>query len=180
MCEYSLAHFPNRLAVEGEHLILRRFPCGTLGLASVRRSLKEILFPSTTCAVCVAPGARLLLRDIPEAQRRRLEIGPIETVTFVQQSAEAFNYRDAVQFSNGRQVLLQRLEPGQRLRVLSLHSVEDGTLPTSSGPLEYVGKRARTERRSDETSVTSSNRRRSLSERPLAAWVVRRGGFGNS
>lgn len=138
MCDYSLAHFPNRLAVEGEQLLLRRFPCGTLGLASVRRSLKEILFPSTACAVCVPPGARLLLQDIPEALRRRLEIGPIETVTFVQQSAEAFTYRDAVQFSNGRQVLLQRLEPGQRLRVLSVHSVEDGRMPTSSGPLEYV------------------------------------------
>ena len=140
MCEYSLAHFPNRLAVEGEHLLLRRFPCGTLGLASIRRSLKEILFPSTVCAVCVPPGARLLLQNVPEPLRRRLEIGPTETVTFVQQSAEAFTYRDAVQFSNGRQVLLQRLEPGLRLRVLSVHSVEDRKLPTSPGPLEYAGE----------------------------------------
>jgi len=34
MCDYSLHHFSNRLAVEGEQLLVHRFPTGTLGLAS--------------------------------------------------------------------------------------------------------------------------------------------------
>ena len=125
MCEYSLAYFPSRLAVEGELLVVRRFPCGTMGLTAARRSLKQMLFPGATCAVCVPPGARLLLRDIPESLQRRFRIRPAEEVTFVQQSAEAFTYRDAVRFSNGREVLLQRLEKGLRVRVLSLDLAED-------------------------------------------------------
>ena len=124
MCEYSLAYFPNRLAVEGEALVVRRFPCGTLGLTSARWSLKQFLFPSSTCAVCVPPGARLLLREIPGSLQRSLGVGPEEPVTFVQQSAEAYTYRDAVRFSNGREVLLQRLLRGQRVGVLSIDSAE--------------------------------------------------------
>ena len=129
MCEYSLAYFPNRLAEEGEQLVVNRFPCGTLGLVSARRSWMQGLFPSRTCAVCVPPGARLLLQDIPEDLRRRFAIGTTEEVTFVQQSAEAFTYRDAVRFSNGREVLLQRLPQRQKVRVLSLDLGETGQTP---------------------------------------------------
>ena len=64
MCDYSLAYFPNRLAVEGEQLVVHRFPCGTLGLASSRRTLWQRLFPSGVPAVCVPPGARLRIEDI--------------------------------------------------------------------------------------------------------------------
>ena len=125
MCEYSLAYFPNRLAVEGELLVVHRFPGGSLGLTSARRSWKQKLFPGTTCAVCVPPGARLLLLDIPEALQRHLRIKISEPVTFVQQTAEAFTYRDAVRFSNGREILLQRLEPGQCVRVMRLDPEEE-------------------------------------------------------
>jgi len=34
MCDYSLMHYPNRLAVEGEELMAYRFPSGSIGLAS--------------------------------------------------------------------------------------------------------------------------------------------------
>jgi hypothetical protein len=40
--------------------------------------------------------------------------------SFVQLSAEAFQYRDAVRFNNGREVLLQGLTCGQRVEVLRL------------------------------------------------------------
>jgi len=53
MCDYSLACFPNRLAVEGEQLVVHRFQTGALGLASPCPDLKQILFPSSTPAVCV-------------------------------------------------------------------------------------------------------------------------------
>jgi len=125
MCDYSLAHFPNRLAVKGEQLVIHRFATQTLGLASARRRWKEIFFPGTVPAVCVPPGARLLLQDIPTQIQERLGVGALEEVTFVQKSAESFVYRDAVRFANGQETLLQCLKCGQRIEVLALDP-EDG------------------------------------------------------
>src|ERR1700682_3875064 len=107
MCDYSLAHFPNRLAVKGERLLIHRFASQTLGLAPVRRNWKQILFPPTVPAICVPPGARLFLRDIPKDLQESLNVDAVEEVTFVQKSAEAFIYRDAVRFANRQEVLIQ-------------------------------------------------------------------------
>ena len=52
-------------------------------------------------------------------------MGPVEEVTFVEQSAETFTYRDAVRFSNGWEILLQDLRCGQRVDVLSLSGVDE-------------------------------------------------------
>jgi len=52
-------------------------------------------------------------------------VGAVEEVTFVEQSVEAFSYRDAVRFANGREILLQHLRCGQRVDVLSLCGVEE-------------------------------------------------------
>jgi hypothetical protein len=121
MCDYSLAHFRSRLAVEGEPLVVRRFPSGSRGLASLDPGLKELVFPYSATAVCVSPGARLVLRDIPKSLQQLLGVGEVEEVTFVQQGAEAFPYRDAVRFSNGRETLLQHLHSGQRVEVLNVN-----------------------------------------------------------
>ena len=51
-------------------------------------------------------------------------MGAAEEVTFAQQSAEAYQYRDAIRFQNGREMLLQQLQCGQRVDVLSLSSSE--------------------------------------------------------
>jgi len=64
------------------------------------------------------------LRDIPHDLQQRLGVGAVEEVTFVQQSADVFRYRDAVHFANGREILLQYLRCGQRVDVLSLSAVE--------------------------------------------------------
>jgi hypothetical protein len=134
MCDYSLAHFPNRLAVEGERLRVHRFSTRTLGMAPARRRLSQILFPETTPAVCIPHGARLQLRDIPEHLRWQLKVGKIEEVTFVQQTAEAYRYRDAVRFNNGREIRLQLLDCGQRVVVLSLNPSE----APHAGPAETI------------------------------------------
>jgi hypothetical protein len=118
MCDYSLAGIPNRLAVEGEQLVVHRFSTGSLGLASPCSSLLS----KGTPAVCIPPGARLRLRDIPEDLQIRFSLNATEEVTFVQQSAEAYQYRDAVGFQNGHEILLQRLRWGQQVDVLSLSS----------------------------------------------------------
>src|SRR5207249_11365588 len=90
MCDYSLMAIPNRLAEEGEDLVTHRFSTGSLGLASpldlprvtnpvraqtrreFRSSLKDFMNPrelKPVPAVCVPPGARLILQDIPEIGR---------------------------------------------------------------------------------------------------------------
>jgi len=71
-------------------------------------------------AVCIPPGASLLLMDISDELRDEMQVGRVEEVTFTQISAAANSYRDAVRFQNGREVLLQRLKEGQRIRVLAL------------------------------------------------------------
>src|SRR5580704_15548905 len=98
MCDYSLARVPNRLAEEGEQLVVHRFDTYTLGLAPAHRRLWDILLRPNPPAVCVPPGARLRLRDIPRAWQRGQGLAAVEEVTFVQLSAEVFIHRDAVRF----------------------------------------------------------------------------------
>jgi len=142
MCDYSLHVYPNRLAVDGEELVVHRFGGASLGLASpadlravmvrnepgtpwskIKLWFKEQWEPQQQVpAVCVPPGARLMLKDIPKGLRRELGVGEIEEVKFVETDAEANTYRDAVRFANCRQILLQSLHEGQRVKVLSLES----------------------------------------------------------
>src|SRR2546425_257616 len=136
MCDYSLLNIKNRLGVEGEQLVVHRFRTGSVGLtdlASVHTA------PADACAVCVPPGARLLLADIPESIQQQLRVGPEEEVRFTQLTADAYAYRDAVRFKNGAHVLVQRLKPGQRVRVLDLSLAEERPAFARSVSLERVG-----------------------------------------
>ena len=145
MCDYSLMAVPNRLAREGEELVAHRFPTGSLGLAcpadlrraadivpparrSWWRAMTEFFNPTKTepvPAVCIPPGARLVLHDIPVRLQNEVGVGPVETVTFTQMTAAVNSYRDAVRFANGREVRLQELREGQHVRVLDLSMAED-------------------------------------------------------
>ncbi len=145
MCDYSLMAVPNRLAREGEELVAHRFPTGSLGLASPKeikcaadppaslqksfwRVVAEFFNPPRTspvAAVCIPPGARLELQDIPARLQTDLGVGPVEQVTFTQITAAVNSYRDAVRFPNGREVRLQDLREGQRVRVLDLSVAEE-------------------------------------------------------
>jgi hypothetical protein len=156
MCDYSLMSIPNRLAVEGEDLVTYRFHSGSIGFASepdVRRmagsndpraggfwsSLRSYYtnppLAEPVCAVCVPPGARLILQDIPERLQHKLNVASSEEVTFVQMGLDAYNYRDAVRFESGREIRLQDLMPGQRATVLQLSSEQ----PSESVPYERPG-----------------------------------------
>ena len=120
MCDYSLAEIPSRLAIEGEQLVVHRFPTGSLGLASPCPSLSRWRAAKQTPAVCIPPGARLLLRDIPKDLLQQFGVRETEEVTFVQLSATPNQFRDAVRFQNGRTVRLQDLSKGMRVQVLKL------------------------------------------------------------
>jgi hypothetical protein len=150
MCDYSLMAVPNRLAQEGEELVTHRFPTGSLGLASpgdIARAvtaavpnrktffamLKEFFNPpaaSPVCAVCIPPGARLRLQNIPQRLQQSLGVSPCEDVTFTQLSAAANTYRDAVRFGNGRDMRLQELREGMLVTVLDLSCAEELNLAT--------------------------------------------------
>jgi len=130
MCDYSLTALRTRLAIEGEELITYRFPTGSVGLTSSAEfatfkkefsGWRHWVNPrEVPCAVCIPPGARLLLRDIPDQIQRQLGIGDSEEVIFIQTSAEAWRHRDGLRFKNGQEILLQRLRENQRADVLSL------------------------------------------------------------
>ena len=70
--------------------------------------------------MCIPPGARLVLRDIPARLQSGLGLGLEEEVVFVQTGMDAGRHRDAVRFRNNQELLLQRLAEGQRARVVSL------------------------------------------------------------
>lgn|SRR5262245_3623863 len=150
MCDYSLQGLPNRIANKGEELAIHRFSTGTLGFTSTvdlqanssaqcvqKRSgfwakIRDWFSMETgppTPAICVPPGARLMLQEIPKGMQREFSVGLNEEVTFTQLTAQPYTYRDAVRFSNGREVLLQKLEVGQRAVVLCLSLVEEVTEP---------------------------------------------------
>jgi len=75
-------------------------------------------------AVCIPPGTRLLVRDIPEELQTELRVGQTEHATFTQITADPYSYRDAIRFRNGREVILQKLREGQRVRVLDMGIAE--------------------------------------------------------
>ena len=139
MCDYSLMGVPNRLANEGEDLVVYRFPTGSRGLTpsddhapemSRFRSMVRWLFEdakSDRVAVCIPPGARLRLTGIPDVMQKSLNINANEEVTFTQLTAAANSYRDAIRFNNGCEVLLQKLKDGQPVKVLQLALTSDPT-----------------------------------------------------
>lgn len=138
MCDYSLMEFPNRLAVDGEVLVVHRFRSGSLGLAApvdcdaagnIARTrtfwglVKELFFlpePPQTPAVCIPPGARLILHDVPTALQKQLGVNAVEEVTFMQTSAIENRHRDAVRFRTGQTLRLQELTVGQRVMVIDM------------------------------------------------------------
>jgi hypothetical protein len=145
MCDYSLMAVPNRLARQGEELVVHRFPTGSIGLASPGDvtcaaaphrargksfwvSVREFFNLSESRpvpAVCIPPGASLMLHDIPARMQDGLGLRSDEEVTFTQISAAVNSYRDAVRFWNGCEVRLQELSEGQRVKVLDLSLAEE-------------------------------------------------------
>ena len=166
MCDYSLNEFPNRLAKEGENLILCRFPTGSMGFTSLpeyerqeawvkneleksgdvaswfggmirRWKARKGCTPLT--AVCLPPGSKLQFMNVPQRLQKELGVGEVETVTFTQTSYEAYTYRDAVRFANGKVLLLIRLSEHMRAKVLSLGDGGSEFIPTGieSPVLDY-------------------------------------------
>jgi hypothetical protein len=101
MCDYSLEAYQSRPAAEGEKLTLERFPSGSQGFTTG---------PSCDLAVCVPTDTHLLLEGIGETVRQACGVGAVEEVVMTR--LEGGPYKDAVRFSNGTEISLQRFERG--------------------------------------------------------------------
>ena len=142
MCDYSLQGIRNRLAEEGETLVVHRFSTGSKGLTSATEgpqacerpkgwlnALKWLFAtPAQECAVCIPDGARLLVPGLADKLWPQHGIKASDHVVFRQLSEEAAVYRDAVEFSCGAKVRIQELEDGQIVEVCALSSQDTETL----------------------------------------------------
>ena len=155
MCDYSLMGVPNRLAKNGEALVLYRFATGTRGFTAPEsipcptasaqspgwlEVLKSLFQPpelNAVLAVCIPPGSRLMLQEIPSDLQRSLHVGATEPVTFAHLSADSNTHRDGLRFANGTEISLQNLPEGLRIKILGL-DLESEPLPV---PAEGVGVR---------------------------------------
>jgi hypothetical protein len=140
MCDYSLTCVSNRLAEDGEELVVHRFYTGSKGLTApdavpagqgLWDRSKAALRRDSVPAVCIPPGAELRLAGIPRTIRQWCGVGEVEDVRFVARSANAYEHRDAIRFRNGKVLPLQLLEEGVRATVLC-----GAGLPARAGELE--------------------------------------------
>jgi hypothetical protein len=121
MCDYSLEAYQSRPAEVGEKLTLERFPSGSMGFATG---------PGCTLAICVPADTQLRLEGISETFQKTHSVGAVEEV--VMTHLESGTYKDAVKFSNGTEILLQRLERGLTAVIV----------PSTVEPIDIAPKRA--------------------------------------
>ena len=118
MCDYSLVSISTRPARVGDKLITRDFGTGTRGFAAEE---------DNALAVCVLPGTELVFSNAVTVTAPRLLIGwKTETLRYataifrqVKKNVEA-THHDALEFPDGRIVLLTHLCSSQQATVLQL------------------------------------------------------------
>jgi hypothetical protein len=111
MCDYSLEAYRTQPAEKGETYVLDRFPSGSMGFTAQA---------GCGIAACIPADTQLRLDGIGEAVRLSFGLKPSEIVTMTR--LDGHTYRDAVRFSNGRELLLQSLNPGVTATVLAFVS----------------------------------------------------------
>jgi hypothetical protein len=117
MCDYSLHNVRSRPAKVGDKLTTRDFGTCTRGFAAAE---------DAEVAVCVLPGTELAFSNavtltdpfIPGWKVKKIDYA---TAIFRQVNKnEPFKHHDALEFPDGRIVLLTRLSEGQEATVLQL------------------------------------------------------------
>ena len=117
MCDYSLQNVRSRPAKVGDKLTTRDFGTVTRGFAAAE---------DARVAVCVLPGTELAFANAVAAARPRFIGWKVEklghtTAIFRQVNKnEARKHHDALEFPDGRIVLLTQLCEGQEATVLQL------------------------------------------------------------
>ena len=117
MCDYSLQHVTSRPAKVDDKLTTRDFGIGTRGFAAAE---------DAEVAVCVLPGTELAFSSAVAVRDFRRFVAGWEilghaTAIFRQVNKdEPWKHHDALEFPDGRIVLLTRLSEGQQATVLQL------------------------------------------------------------
>ena len=115
MCDYSLEHVKSRPAKAGEELRTRLFYTGTLGFAAPE---------DANTVVCVLPGTELAFATPVKCVPRGLFVWrPVRmkhtTAIFRQVNNDnPHTHHDALEFPDGKMVLLTQLLEGQEATVL--------------------------------------------------------------
>lgn len=120
MCDYSLMHLKSRAAKKGDKLITGRLTDPETGHQSLTRGL----YSKTDCttAVCILPGTEVAFAEKPIKFLGILPYKkPTKVATFTQVNQDNhYMHHDALRFADGEVRLINDLEDGQRMTVLSL------------------------------------------------------------
>jgi hypothetical protein len=118
MCDYSLQNVRSRPAKVGDKLTTRDFGTGTRGFAAAE---------DAAVAVCVLPGTELAFSDtVTVSDYRFIVAWKLETLAYSTAIFRQVNkhdprvHHDALEFPDGRIVLLTKLMVGQEATVLQL------------------------------------------------------------
>jgi len=118
MCDYSLQNVRSRPAKVGDKLTTRDFGTGTRGFAAAE---------DAAVAVCVLPGTELAFSDtVTVSDYRFIVAWKLETLAYSTAIFRQVNkhdprvHHDALEFPDGRIVLLAHLCEGQKATVLQL------------------------------------------------------------
>jgi hypothetical protein len=124
MCDYSLENVMNRPATVGDKLVTTAFS------RAITRGFATAGEPNV--AVCLRPGTEIAFEQeveydglLPFLRNRK---AGAKLARFRQLENDVPGHRDALEFPNGKIVLLTKLIPGQAARVLQL--------PASASPIE--------------------------------------------
>jgi hypothetical protein len=135
MCDYSLFSVRSQPASVGDKLITRNFGTGTRGFCSSQ---------DADVAVCVLPGTELAFADEVRCEPtgllpwRRKTINH-KTAIFRQVNKERLAaHHDALEFPDGRVVLLTLLREGQQATVLQLPA-QPKTTEDAAIRVAYIG-----------------------------------------
>jgi hypothetical protein len=118
MCDYSLLNVRSRPAKVGDKLTTRNFGTGTRGFAGAE---------DNAVAVCVLPGTELAFSSAVTVTESRFVVSwKAETLGYATaifrqiNKNEQWKHHDALEFPDGRIVLLTQLCGGQEATVLQL------------------------------------------------------------
>ncbi len=137
MCDYSLEGFATREAKAGDRLVAA--PLGDHG------ALGFVTPETPDVAVCLVPGAKVRLDQVPEDLQADLRISRGDIARFVQRdlASNVLGFRDALAFDHhmdGVTVLIQDLQADVTIEVITVSSdsapVDNVQAPTDERVLE--------------------------------------------
>ncbi len=131
MCDYSLMHIASRPAQMGDRLVLTSFQ------TSVTRGFAGLGEPNV--AVCLLPGTELAFEEEVRSETiEQVTAHGARVARFRQINADQqYMHHDALEFADGKMVLLTKLILGQHATVLQL--------PLQSQPNADAEQQARVE-----------------------------------